>query len=105
METAYLIKKHVPASGAPSTGGKGAELAYALMKVQHEYFNNGFINAIDDFYDVYCAHDLQTENFKWGCANMLGFLMQVSPTAEKIIDYCEQCRTKSEEENEEESEK
>ncbi len=88
-----IIKSHMPDSGAPSTGGKEAKLAYALLKVQHEYFNNGFMNAIDGFYDVYCAHDLRTEKFEWGYANMLGFLMHVSPTAEKIIDYfCEQCR-------------
>jgi uncharacterized protein (DUF697 family) len=100
-----IIKTHMPGAGAPTTGGKNAMFAYALLKVQHEYFNNGFLNAIDEFDSVQCADDFKTLDFKWGFANMLGFLMQVSPAAGRIIDYyCEQKKGEEDEGEEDESE-
>jgi hypothetical protein len=91
----------MPPRGEPTSGGLDAKLVYSILKLQHEYFNNGFVNAMDEFKNAY-KEDLATEEFKWGFANMLGFLYyHGSSSAGDIIDYY---RERNDEDDEDEDE-
>ena len=82
-----IYDKYVPSSGEPTTGGKHAKLVYALYKIQYEFFNNGFMNAFEDFSDGLTKEELKCDRFQWGYDKMLGFLYSVSPTAGSLITH------------------
>lgn len=79
-----LIEKHMPVRGAPTTGGTPAMLVYALHKLQHEWWNNGFLNVELDPNHVPRA---RTE-FSWDYVEMLEFLYSVAPAAGDIVARC-----------------
>ena len=83
-----IVKEHVPALGIPKTGGLCAKLVFAVLKLQHELFNNDFWNGMDDFVPNMDAESYRTSNFSWNYAHMLGFLYyHGSESAREIIEY------------------
>ena len=76
-----MLDKHMPMRGAPTTGGKCARLIYALHKVQHEWFNNGFCNVHIEPHHTPEARD----DVSWDYVEMLEFLHSVSPTAADVM--------------------
>lgn len=80
-----IYEEHVPANGAPTTGGEAAQLVYALSKVLHEWFNSGFMNGVEDFKGVKKASDVKRTTLEWGFQNMLGYLSSVSESADDLI--------------------
>lgn len=103
-----IVKEHVPALGVPETGGIRAKLVYAVLKLQHEKFNNGFCNGLDDFEPGMHAESYRTSKFSWCYAHTLGFLYHHgSESAREIIEHYQACvdaREESEEESSEEEE-
>ena len=84
----HIVETQVPSHGKPK-GGLAADLVYAIMKLQHEYFNNGFWNAMDEF-DAYIGiEDVASSEFSWGYPQMLGFLFHHGgKTARDIVNHC-----------------
>ena len=98
-----LYEDHVPDRGAPSASApKAAMYVYALSKVLHEYYNNGFCNALAHFEPEQCV--CMSDKFGWGFDEMLAFLHSRSETAGVIMARYIDERAWIEEELNEESE-
>ena len=79
-----LYNDHVPVRGAPPASAPEAALyVYTLSKVLHEYYNNGFCNALDHFEPGQCV--CMSDKFGWGYNEMLAFLHSRSETAGVIM--------------------
>lgn len=104
-----VVKDHVPVSGAPTSGGLNAKLVYAVLKLQHEQFNNGFWNAMDQFEQFISVEAYRISEFQGGYPYMLGFLYHHgSAAALEILKHYQafadnQQSDESEEEDSEES--
>lgn len=82
-----IVKKYIPDVGPPPSHmkTKSIMLVYALLKVEHEYYNNGFGNLdIDREYGcpVVASED---DEFKYDYWKILQFLHSVSPSARKVM--------------------
>ena len=99
----HIVETQVPSHGKPK-GGLAADLVYAIMKLQHEYFNNGFWNAMDEF-DAYIGiEDVASSEFSWGYPQMLGFLFHHGgKTARDIVDHCREKMSDDDDEESDES--
>jgi len=77
---------YVPDRGAPQASApKSAFYVYALAKIEHEWYNNGFGNALEGF-EGKGVH--KTAEFGWAWPTMLAFLHSVSPMAGRIMEDC-----------------
>lgn len=94
-----LYEDHVPDRGAPlASAPKAAMYVYALSKVLHEYYNNGFCNALDHFEPGQCVYT--SDKFGWGYDEMLAFLHSRSETAGVIMDRYIDAAAEADEERE-----
>ena len=77
---------YVPDCGAPKASApKSAFYVYALAKIEDQWYQNGFCNALEGFEGevVY-----KTTKFTETYPSMLAFLHSVSPMAGRIIEDC-----------------
>jgi hypothetical protein len=82
-----IWEKSVPDYGEPEDETKSVMLVYALAKVEHEYYNNGFCNVDMDRY--YCPI-VATHEFSWDWWQMFQFLYSVSPSMRKVMTLMKQ---------------
>ena len=81
-----ILDEHMPESGEPTTGGTDALICYAISKVLHEYYNNGFGNAIGDFKGI-TVESAKTDTFSFDWPEMVGFLVPYSTAARQVIEH------------------
>ena len=78
----FIWKNYVPQYGEPENNTQSVMLVYALGKIEHEYYNNGFGNL--DLYDNSCPMYSRHE-FSWDYWEMLQFLYSVSPSVREVL--------------------
>ena len=77
-----MWETYVPAQGEPQNKTPPVMYVYALGKIEHEYYNNGFGNL--DLYDNSCPMYARRE-FSWDYWQMLQFLYSVSPSVREVL--------------------